>query len=100
MGNKMYELGSFIAIAVVIVAAIVGLISKKYLGNDNPIEEAAEAVIKEEIGLDVDLSPEDKKQEQTIPPVLPSKPSSGDSPYFKPGTTPCNSCVVECPFYF
>jgi hypothetical protein len=40
-----------------VIATLVGIISIKYLGNDNLIEEAAEVVIKSETGVDIDLSP-------------------------------------------
>lgn len=52
---KLYD-ASVVLIIVVAVAAAIGLISAKFLGPDNPIEEAAESIIKEEIGADVDLS--------------------------------------------
>lgn len=34
-----------------------GLLSTKFLGDDNPIEEAAEEVIKEITHVEIDLSP-------------------------------------------
>lgn len=50
-------------IAAVVVAVIVGiatpLIIKK---KDTPIEQAAERVLKDVTGVDVDFSPEDKKE--------------------------------------
>lgn len=42
------------------IAMIVGIVSSKYLGNDNAVEQAAEAVIEEETGIDIDLSPEEE----------------------------------------
>ena len=48
----------FWIVVVCIIATTIGIISIKYLGNDNPIEEAAEQIIESETGLDIDLSPE------------------------------------------
>lgn len=44
-----------ITIVIAIIACVVGLVSIKYFGNGNPIEEIAEEVIKEETGINVDL---------------------------------------------
>ena len=48
-------------VVVVTIAVVIGLasvfVTKK---NDNPVEQAAEAIIKAETGLDVDLTPEQK----------------------------------------
>jgi hypothetical protein len=44
-------------IIIAIVAAAVGLGSYYWFGADNPIEEGCEKIIKDETGLDVDLSP-------------------------------------------
>ena len=46
-------------IIIVIIAVLVGLSSVYFLKmkSDNPIEEIAEEVIKNETGADVDLSP-------------------------------------------
>lgn len=44
------------------IAALAGAISVCFLGADNMIEEIAEQIVKEETGLDIDLtedSPED-----------------------------------------
>ncbi len=49
--------GSFkIAIAAIVIGTI-GIISSKIFGDDNPVEEAAEAVIEQTTGTKVDLSP-------------------------------------------
>lgn len=52
----------------IILAIIFGVGSVYWLGNDNPVEEIAEKVIEEEIGIDVDLTPEtpEKKQNESI----------------------------------
>ena len=46
---------------IVAIVAIAGIVSVKYLGDGNPIEKIAEEVIKEETGLDVNLTPTDTK---------------------------------------
>lgn len=48
-------------IAIVLAAIITGLVSVRYAGNDNPVEQLAEEVIEKEIGIKMDLSPEEKK---------------------------------------
>ena len=55
---KLYDLSILIVIGVVAVAALIGWVSTCYLGDDNPIEEAAEEVIEIETGRRVDLSPQ------------------------------------------
>lgn len=35
----------------------ISLISYCFLGSDNPVEEACEEIIKDETGVDVDLTP-------------------------------------------
>ena len=56
---KLYDAGLIILIAIVVVAGVVGVGSKYFFGfkDDNVIEEIAEGVIKDETGVDVDLSP-------------------------------------------
>lgn len=62
---------SLILIPIILgIIAIVGVISGCFLGPDNPVEQIAEDVIKEETGINVDLSPE---KEPEIKPDL-SKP--------------------------
>jgi hypothetical protein len=56
---KFYDAGIIIFIIVVIVS-IVGAASVNYLGNDNVVEEAAEAIIEVETGKKIDLSPGDE----------------------------------------
>ena len=53
---KFYDAGLTILI-VVCVVSLIGVLSVKYLGNDNPVEEAAEEVIKLETGQQIDLTP-------------------------------------------
>lgn len=45
---------------IVIISLIIGYISMLALGNDNSIEEVAEDVIKEEIGISLELTPDFK----------------------------------------
>lgn len=52
-------------LAIGITLAIVlflGFGSVKFLGNDNPVEQAAEVIIKDETGIDVDFSPDEEKK--------------------------------------
>ena len=49
-------------ILALIFAAVVGISSVYWFGFDNPVEEIAEKVIEEEIGIDVDLTPKNKKK--------------------------------------
>lgn len=42
---------------IVCIAITIGIVSGWKLGPDNPIEELAEIIIKENTGLNVDLSP-------------------------------------------
>lgn len=51
---KKYGLIAAIALA----AIAIGLISIKFCGNDNPIEEHCELIIEKTTGQDVDLSPD------------------------------------------
>lgn len=50
--TNLYVIG-----AIVFAAAILGWLSAKYLGPDNPIEEACEEIIEQETGKKVDLTP-------------------------------------------
>lgn len=47
-------------IAVVAIAATIGVGYTYFLGkpHDNPVEEASETVIKEQTGVDIDLTPQ------------------------------------------
>lgn len=59
---KLYDASVLIFLAIVITACAVGLFSSKYLGDDNPIEQAAEEIIKEETGIKIDLTPNSKEK--------------------------------------
>ncbi len=61
---KMFDLSLLIIVGIVIICTIGGLVSICFLGPNNPIEEIAEEVIKDETGIVVDLSP---KSSETTP---------------------------------
>jgi hypothetical protein len=44
-------------VIIVVLAAVIGLVSIQYFGNDNIVEELSEHVIKGMTGQRVDLSP-------------------------------------------
>ena len=46
------------------IIILLGVFSTYLLGDDNPIEELSEEIIKEETGLDIDLTP--KSQETKL----------------------------------
>lgn len=58
---KLYEAGSVVLI-IIGIAAFIGIASTFYLGDDNPVEESAEAVIEMNTGVDIDLSPQSKEK--------------------------------------
>lgn len=53
---KLRDGGSTVLIILGIVV-ILGLVSQRWLGPDNPVEESAEVVIEQHTGVDLDLSP-------------------------------------------
>lgn len=54
---RLNDLGLIVIITIVGACALAGFVSQFWLGKDNPVEQEAEAVIKQETGLQVDLSP-------------------------------------------
>jgi len=44
-------------LSIVAVVLLVGILSAYLFGNDNPLEEISEEIIKEETGLEIDLTP-------------------------------------------
>lgn len=54
IGNKYF---------IVIAAIIIGLLSSRFLFQDNPIEETSEEIIKKETGVDIDLTPATSEEE-------------------------------------
>ena len=57
---KHYECGTTIII-IISVVGLIGFMSSRILGNDNPIEELAEEIIENETGINLDLSPSSKE---------------------------------------
>lgn len=49
-----------IGLSIAFLAALIGYASSYFLGKDNPVEESCESIIKEQTGVDIDLTPEDK----------------------------------------
>lgn len=62
--NKM-----IITAIIVILTGIIGYASYYFLGKDNAVEEACEAIIKAETGSDVELSPDVKPASTVTPPT-------------------------------
>lgn len=54
--------GILITLAIVVAAAVLGVGSQYFLGDDNPVEEMAEKVIEDQSGIDLDLSPQTKEK--------------------------------------
>lgn len=57
---KLYSMGETILL-IVGMAALVGFLSSKFLGDDNLVEETAENVIEQHTGIDLDLTPESEE---------------------------------------
>ncbi len=58
---KLYD-GSLLVVGILVLAIVAGYVSSRFLGQDNPVEEAAEEVIESQIGLDIDLSPDSEEK--------------------------------------
>lgn len=69
LAKKAEEMTFTICVIIVAAAAIIGIASNKlaHMGQDNPVEEVAEEVIKKQTGLDIDLSPESKEDPKAFP---------------------------------
>lgn len=52
------EVISIVLISVAIVVGIIGYSTHFFLGDDNPIEESCEKIIKDTTGMDIDLTPD------------------------------------------
>lgn len=52
-----------VIIVITLTCTIIGVVSQKYLGPDNFLEDSAEGVIKEQTGLSVDFSPQKNDDE-------------------------------------
>ena len=58
-GYNMKGIAAMAVIAIICVtAAVIGIVSDKYLGPDNIVESEMETIIKDETGVAIDLSPE------------------------------------------
>lgn len=60
---KLHDLSIIIVIGIAVAFGIIGLVSTKFLGNDNAIEEVAEQVIQTETGLKLNLDLPNAKPE-------------------------------------
>jgi len=59
---KLYEGSFFIFLGILIIVGVIGLVSSRYLGDDNPIEELSEEIIEEKTGLSIDLTLDSKEK--------------------------------------
>lgn len=60
MSKKLYDGGVILVIVFIVVAAIGGYMSSKFLGDDNAVEEQCEDVIEDQMNLQdgtIDLTP-------------------------------------------
>lgn len=62
------DIGLLIKAAIIAGSLIVGVVTSRFFGNDNAIEESAEVIIKENTGVDIDLSPgsPEKKEDSKV----------------------------------
>ena len=65
-----------IAVIIFVLALVVGIVSIKYLGPNNQVEEIAEDVIKKETGIDVEFSPSATPTPSITSPSQPQPSSS------------------------
>ena len=54
---KLREASVIVIVCIIGAAAAIGWLSARWLGDDNVVEESAEAAIKEVSGVDIDLTP-------------------------------------------
>lgn len=54
---------SFISSIIIVLTSVllIGIVSRVFMGDDNPIEECCEEIIYDRTQLDIDLSPETKE---------------------------------------
>jgi len=55
--NRLNDMGIIVIGTIVVICALGGYISSKFMGNDNAVEELAEDVIEDNTGVKIDLSP-------------------------------------------
>lgn len=60
---KLRDVSLIILISILVICVASGVISSKYLGDDNPVEETAEKIIDSQTGIDVDLTPNSKENQ-------------------------------------
>lgn len=60
------EIGLFLCLSLVAIAALVGWTSAHVLGPDNPIEEDMESYIDNKTGFDIDLTPSTKEEQHAF----------------------------------
>jgi hypothetical protein len=53
---RLYDGG--VIIIIVAAIAIIGMVSSRWLGDDNPIEEVAEDLVESQTGLALDFTPD------------------------------------------
>ena len=58
---KLYD-GGIIFILLMVMVVAVGVLSDRFLGDDNVVEESSEAILSDQIGLNIDLSPKSKEK--------------------------------------
>lgn len=61
---KLYEVSLAVLTVALVIVFVVGVVSKRFLGHDNPIEEKCEEIIKEYTGFEMDLTPDSKEAEE------------------------------------
>ncbi len=58
---KLYEVSLAVLAVALALVFVVGVVSKRFLGHDNFIEEKCEDIIEEYTGFEMDLSPDSKE---------------------------------------
>lgn len=58
------EMRLVVIVLAVCLLLIVGIASSRWFGDDNPIEQQIEHILEEETGIEIDLSPEDKDDDE------------------------------------
>ena len=70
-------MSSIVIISIVVAASVItGIVSTHFWGSNNPVEQDCEEVIKEETGIDLNLSPGATPPASTITPNSGNKASS------------------------
>ncbi len=78
---KLRDMSILIIVGIVGVVAIVGWVSTRFLGNNNPVEEECEKVIQDETGMKMDLdTPQGAEVKPTTAPTTPVAPTTPTTP--------------------